>query len=145
MVERLDVLTSASSSLQHGFLVALCRTSLRMHPYASCRCALIKSLWGPILMRVCTKHMPPPDFRAKKCLTGVRDCRTRIPVAVYFVTCFPPNVAITAFSLSQWEVIPGSYKLHYYFNPKTFVMQWSQPAGAVICKVIIKGRCEGCW
>lgn len=35
----------------------------------------------------------------------------------------------------KWEVIPGSYDLHYYFNPKTYVMQWSQPAGAVVCKV----------
>ncbi|CAM9140583.1 unnamed protein product, partial [Hapterophycus canaliculatus] len=34
----------------------------------------------------------------------------------------------------RWEVIPGSYELSYYFNPKSFVMQWSQPAGAVICK-----------
>lgn len=37
--------------------------------------------------------------------------------------------------LTQWEAIPGSYNLHYYFNPKTYVMQWSHPAGAVICKV----------
>lgn len=35
----------------------------------------------------------------------------------------------------QWEVIPGSYKLHYYYNPKTYVMQWSKPTDAVVCKV----------
>ncbi|CAM9889621.1 unnamed protein product [Ectocarpus sp. 13 AM-2016] len=34
----------------------------------------------------------------------------------------------------RWEVIAGSYKLHYYFNPKSYTMQWSQPAGTVICK-----------
>lgn len=41
-----------------------------------------------------------------------------------------------ALPLAQWEAIPGSYNLHYYFNPKTYVMQWYHPAGAVICKVI---------
>ena len=42
--------------------------------------------------------------------------------------------------LPQWEVVTGSYDLHYYFNPKTYKMQWSQPAGAVICKVTGKGQ-----
>ncbi|CAM9580526.1 unnamed protein product [Pylaiella littoralis] len=34
----------------------------------------------------------------------------------------------------RWKAISGSHGLTYYFNPKTYVMKWAQPAGAVVCK-----------
>ena len=42
----------------------------------------------------------------------------------------------------QWEIIAGAYNLHYYYNPKTYVMQWSKPAGAVVCEVSQRYVCS---
>lgn len=39
------------------------------------------------------------------------------------------------FSDAQWQAIEGSYGQWYYYNPKTYCMQWYKPADAVICGV----------
>ncbi|CAM9757457.1 unnamed protein product, partial [Ascophyllum nodosum] len=35
----------------------------------------------------------------------------------------------------RWLVIPGSFDLQYYYNPKSYQMQWFKPADAVLCEV----------
>lgn len=37
--------------------------------------------------------------------------------------------------MQQWETIAGSYNLYYYYNPKTYVMQWTKPVDAIVCEV----------
>ena len=92
-------------------------------------------------MDVMIPHDDRINFESASCETWNRTCRygsDGLSVNAFLIALVFGGRALLAPHLAsypQWEVVTGSYDLHYYFNPKTYKMQWSQPAGAVICKV----------